>query len=86
MTLLDALAKQLDEEAKGNATPPETVNSQELYERLLDKKMKEMETMFTNKMNTLIEQMQSKKVETVDNKSTEEGETNDNTTDVSVGE
>lgn len=84
MTLMEALEKQLDKEIEGKATPPEPeekVNTQELYSQLLEKKMKEMETMFNNKMNTLIEEMQKKNAIPAETKA-EEGVNNDSTTDV----
>ena len=86
MTLMEALEKQLDKEIEGKATPPEPeekVNTQELYSQLLEKKMKEMETMFNNKMNTLIEQMQKNNVNTdVKDKTSEEGVNDDSSTNV----
>lgn len=85
MTLMEALEKQLDKEIEGQATPPETekVNTQELYSQLLEKKMKEMETMFNNKMNTLIEQMQKNNGNTdVPRETSEEGVKNECATDV----
>lgn len=86
MTLMEALEKQLDKEIAGQATPPEPekVNTQELYSQLLEKKMKEMETMFNNKMNTLIEQMQKNNVNTdvKDDKTSEEGVKDDSSTNV----
>lgn len=86
MTLMDALEKQLQKEIDDKATPPkqeETVNTQVLYEQLLDKKMKEMEKMFSDKMNNLIASMQKK--ETTSTEDVEEkGQTDDSTTDVSV--
>lgn len=84
MTLMEALEKQLDKEIEGKATPPEPeekVNTQELYSQLLEKKMKEMETMFNNKMNTLIEEMQKKNAIPAE-KTAEEGVNDDSTTDV----
>lgn len=84
MTLMEALEKQLDKEIEGKATPPEPeekVNTQELYSQLLEKKMKEMETMFNNKMNTLIEEMQKKNAIPAE-KPAEEGVNNECATDV----
>lgn len=84
MTLMEALEKQLDKEIEGKAKPPEPeekVNTQELYSQLLEKKMKEMETMFNNKMNTLIEEMQKKNAIPAE-KPAEEGVNDDSTTDV----
>lgn len=84
MTLMKALEKQLDKEIAANETPKdtETVNTQELYSQLMEKKLKEMETMFNQKMNILIESMQ-KKEHTEPTKTVEqEGVNNDSTTDV----
>lgn len=84
MTLMEALEKQLDKEIEANEAPKETetVNTQELYSQLMEKKLKEMETMFNQKMNTLIESMQ-KKENTEPTKTVEqEGVNNDSTTDV----
>jgi formate dehydrogenase maturation protein FdhE len=88
MKLLDVLGKQLDEEAKGNATPPENINSRELYEQLLEKKVKEMEKMFNDKLNSLIEQMKVDKKEDVTPtvETVEEGEKNDSNSELSVSE
>lgn len=87
MKLLDVLGKQLDEEAKGNATPPENINSQELYEQLLEKKVKEMEKMFNDKLNSLIEQMKVEKQEDTSTDNTvEEGEKNDSNAELSISE
>ena len=82
MTLMEKLEKQLDKEIEGKSTPPEdnSINTQELYSQLLEKKMKEMETMFNNKMNNLIEQMQKN---TQPTNVEQEGETNDSSADVS---
>lgn len=85
MTLMEMLENDLQKEIDNNAQPKveEQVNPQELYSQLLDKKLKEMEKMFNDKMNTFIEQMQNKKEDV--NGTTEvvqEGENNDSTTDV----
>lgn len=83
MTLMDALEKQLQKEIDDKVVPKqeETVNTQVLYEQLLDKKMKEMEKMFSEKMDNLIKQSQK---DTTSVEMEEKGQTDDSTTDVSV--
>lgn len=85
MTLMEALEKDLQKEIDNNEKPKdeEQVNAQELYAQLLDKKMKEMEKMFNDKMNNLIDSMQKKNdTNGVVDDTTQEGEQNDSTTDV----